>query len=143
MKKNIKVKVLLGIIYFLCCIACNETIDDPILQNEAVVINSGLYNATNSNNYTITDVSVNANLLTLKISGSGCSGDSWKAVLVDANQILESYPIQRNIKLALENKEACLAVFEKEFTFDVSVLKENYTEIILNLDGWNAQIRIN
>ena len=58
-------------------------------------------------------------------------------------EILESNPVQRNIKFSLENTEACLAIFEKEFTFEIGVLKEDFTEVILNLTGWDTQINYN
>lgn len=136
-------------IYFLflslLLISCNEDNSDnsDISYDESVIINNNIYKATVTNSYTITDVQLNGNLLTIKISSSGCDGNSWKAVLVDANEILESNPIQRNIKLSLENNEACLAVFEKEFTFDIRILKEGFSQVILNLEGWNTQINYN
>ena len=136
-------KTLFLIISIFLFISCNEKNDNFDVQNESVIINNNLYNITASNNYTITDVQLNENLLTIKIGSSGCDGKSWKAVLVDANEILESQPIQRNIKLSLENNEACLAVFEQEFTFDISILKEGFSKIILNLEGWNSQINYN
>lgn len=122
--------------------SCDDKNDAIILEHESVVINNVLYNET-INNYIITDVQLNENLLTIKISTSGCNSNNWKAVLIDANEILESFPIQRNIKLYLENNEACLAVFEKEFTFNISILKEGFSEIVLNLNGWNNQINYN
>lgn len=127
----------------LCSIFCFSCSDQNTMDNIAdgtVIINNNLYKEVDSNLYTINNVSLNGNLLSIKITSSGCSEDSLKAVLVDADEILESYPIQRNIKLALENKEACLAVFEKEFTFDVSSLKDGFTKVILNLEGWNYAI---
>ena len=129
--------LIFSIFLFLSCDDKNDKIEP---QNESVIINNSLYNKTITNNYTITDVKLIGNALTIKISVSGCDGNSWEAILVDANEILESFPVQRNIKLALENKEACLAVFEKEFTFDISVLKEGFSEVNLNLKGWNTQI---
>ena len=108
-----------------------------------MIIDSNLYNQSESNNYSITNVQLNGNNLTIRISSSGCSSDSWKAILIDANEILESYPVQRKIKLSLENNEACLAVFEKEFTFDISSLKEDYDTVLLNLKGWDTQINYN
>lgn len=124
--------------------ACSETKETTLdVCNECVVIDNTLYNKTQTNNYTINHVVLNEGFLTLKISASGCSGNSWVATLVDANQILESNPIQRNIRISFQNKEACLAVFEKEFTFNIKELKQNKSEIILNLDGWNTQINYN
>ncbi|WP_439130144.1 hypothetical protein [Polaribacter sp.] len=140
MGKLIICKILTITIVFLCFTGCNDNIDDAILQNESVIINNKLYQSTVTNNYSITDVKLENNLLSIKISSSGCGIEDWNAVLIDANEILESYPVQRNIKLALENNEACLAVFEKEFTFNISTLKEDFSELYLNLEGWNTQI---
>ena len=123
---------------------CSETTELNLNNcNECVLINNTLFNDTKTTNYTITNVILIDDFLTITISASGCSGDSWKATLVDANQILESNPIQRNIKISLENKEACLAVFQKDFTFNIQKLKENQNAIILNLEGWNTQINYN
>ncbi|UAM98093.1 hypothetical protein K8354_17730 [Polaribacter litorisediminis] len=134
-------------LYFLflsfVLISCDEKNDKNNIQNEAVFIDNNLYQETATNNYTITDVQLDEHLLTIKISSSGCSANSWKAILVDANEILESDPIQRNIKLSLENNEACLAVFGREFTFDITILKEEFAEVIFNLEGWHHQIKYN
>lgn len=141
---KLKMKNLLVLIASVFLFAsCDDKNDAIILDNESVIINNMLYNETVTNNYTITDVQLNENLLTIKISSSGCDGNSWKAVLIDANEILESHPVQRNIKLSLENNEACLAVFEREFTFDITILKEDFSEVILNLERWNSQINYN
>lgn len=140
MGKLITAKTFTIIAAIICFTGCNENINGSIVTNESVIINNSLYASTITDNYTITDVKLENDILTVKISSSGCSRDSWQAFLVDANEILESYPVQRNIKLALDNKEACLAIFEKEFTFNLSVLKEDFSELYLNLDGWNNPI---
>lgn len=139
-----KLKGLLILIAFVFIFtSCDDKNDAIFLENETVIIDNNLYKETATNNYTITNVKLNGNLLTIKISASGCDGNSWKAILVDANEILESSPVQRNIKLSLENKELCLAVFEREFTFDLSILKEDFSDFFLNLEGWNSQIYFN
>lgn len=136
-----KTLILLSLI--LSFVSCNDENKLTHLQNESVIINESLYKETYSNNYSISKATLNGDLLTIKISSSGCSADSWSAILIDANEVLESNPIQRNIKLSLENNEACLAVFESEFTFDIKILKEDFASIILNLEGWNTQINYN
>lgn len=136
-------KILVLLLLTVSNISCNENNKFDSLQNESVISNQNKYKQTSTKNYTITDVELNGDLLSVKISSSGCNAGSWKTVLVDANQILESDPVQRNIKLSLENNEACLAVFEKNFTFNIKSLKENYTKVTLNLEGWNSQIIYN
>ncbi|MEQ9403285.1 MAG: hypothetical protein RIM99_06870 [Cyclobacteriaceae bacterium] len=79
---------------------------------------------------------ISGDCLNVEYSSSGCSGDSWEMSLFDSGEILESFPVQRNIKLVLENKEACQAVFTKTISFDLTPLQlENYGEVILNLHG--------
>lgn len=136
MKKRIFILTLLTISFF----SCDEEDVNDNFENESVIIDNNLYKQTGTNTYRISDVQLNGNNLTIKISSSGCDSNSWKAILVDANVILESSPIQRNIKLSLKNDKACLAVFQKEFTFDISILKENFDSLFLNLEGWDSQI---
>jgi hypothetical protein len=108
-----------------------------------VIIDNTLYNSSKTGDFTVNNVLLNRYFLTIKIGASGCSGNSWKATLIGANQILESNPVQRNIRVIFENNEACLAVFEKEFTFNIKKLKEDESKIILNLGDWNTQINYN
>lgn len=138
-----KSKILIISLFLVSIFSCEENDVSDDFRNESVIIDSNLYNQSESNNYSITNVQLNGDNLTIRISSSGCSSDSWKAILIDANEILESYPVQRKIKLSLENNEACLAVFEKEFTFDISSLKEDYDTVLLNLKGWDTQINYN
>lgn len=125
-------------------LSCSEKSSiDFDLCNECVLIDENLYETTTINNYTINNATLTGDLLTVQIVASGCDGNSWKATFIDANEILESNPIQRNGRIRFENNEACLAVIGKEFTFNLKKLKENQQPIILNLDGWNTQINYN
>ena len=129
------------LITFLAFFACSDTEETDLnLCNNCVVVNKTVYNNTNTTNYSITNVVLNGDLLTIKISASGCSGNTWKATLIDSGAIAESFPIQRFIKIAFENNEDCLAVVGQDFTFNIKELKENQPTITLNLEGWNAQI---
>ena len=132
-------------ISFLAFLSCEEaaTINNYNLCNNCVIINKDLYNNTTTTNYSITDVALNGDLLTVKIAASGCDGNTWKATLVDSGATAESFPLQRFIKIAFENKEDCLAVVGQEFTFNIKELKENEPKITLNLEGWDAQINYN
>tara|TARA_B110000240_G_scaffold195542_1_gene245409 strand:+ start:5067 stop:5489 length:423 start_codon:yes stop_codon:yes gene_type:complete len=133
---------------FLCAmlisLSCSDSVDaDLDLCNKCVIIDNTLYNIAKTGDFTVNNVLLNRDFLTIKIGASGCSGNSWKATLIDANQILESNPMQRNIRVIFENNKACFAIFEKEFTFNIKKLKEDESKIILNLENWNTQINYN
>ncbi|OAD46335.1 hypothetical protein [Polaribacter atrinae] len=136
---KLKIIFLVSLLAFL---GCSETTETTLeLCNECVIIDNNLYNKTATTGYNISNAVLNGDLLTVNIAASGCDGNSWSATLVDANLILESNPTQRNIKINFVNKEACLAVWSKDFTFNISHLKESNTTILLNLYGWDSQIQ--
>lgn len=94
--------------------------------------------------YTILNASIKNDCLEIEYSASGCDGSSWSEEMVDAEVILESFPIQRNLKLLLDNKEACQAVFTKKVSFDLTPIQtEDYTKIILNIDGYDEPLLYN
>lgn len=130
------------LITFLAFFACSdsEEVDFNHCTNGCVIINKDLYNKTTTTNYSITDVALNGDLLTIKISSGGCDGNRWIVNLVDSEAIAETSIIQRYIKISLKNDEECFAMIQKQFTFNIKELKGNEPKIILNLEGWNTQI---
>ncbi|PQJ76843.1 hypothetical protein [Polaribacter glomeratus] len=141
-KLNIK-KALIFTLFVFSFIFCTDNKEVIDLQNKQVIIDNNRYKESETDNYTILDARLIGDVITIKISSGGCSGISWKAALIDANEILESNPVQRNIKLSLENTEMCFAIVEREFTFNIKVLKEGLSSVNLNLEGWNTQINYN
>ena len=94
-----------------------------------------------SAHYFINSAEITGHCLEIEFASSGCSGDSWTWEMIDAEQILESYPVQRNLKLVLNNPEACQAVFTKTTSFDLQPIQlQDYGEIILNLDGFTESL---
>ena len=140
MKSNLIILLVVSFLLFNCEENKTANVD---LCNGCVVIDNNSYNATETSNYTILDVNLTGDTLAIKIGSSGCSSENWKATLIDSGNVLEPFPVVRSLKLKLENNEACLAYFEKEYTFNIKELKENYTQIILNIDGWQTQINYN
>lgn len=101
------------------------------------------YVSTTSSNYEIKDVLAVGNCITITISSSGCSGDRWRGTLYFSEQILQTTPNQRFARLLLTNDEACLAVFDKSFTFNIGNMKPNDEPFMLKLEGLNHPIVIN
>jgi hypothetical protein len=112
--------------------------DDAPLQDpcgQAVVIDSGFYDTAESNVYDLISAEIQENCLTIKISASGCDGNSWSMVLVDSGAVAESSPEQRYLKFVFTNQEVCLAIVNQQRSFDLSSLQINGSnEIILNIE---------
>ncbi|WP_425392866.1 hypothetical protein [Ekhidna sp.] len=129
-------KNLFWLIVFLS-FSCGS--DDSKDQGPNVIIDEALYAQTQTNNYTITEASIEGDVLRITIQSSGCDGSLWKAKLVDSGAIAESYPVQRFAKVSLTNTEMCDAIVTRNFTFDITPLRVE-DQLYLNLEGWNDQL---
>ncbi|GAA3603233.1 hypothetical protein Q4Q39_13880 [Flavivirga amylovorans] len=132
----------------LCCflsIQCDED-DDNIptkgICDQTTIVKKEIYDSLVSADFTFVDAEVKGDCLTIEISASGCDGNTWKFNLVDSGAVAESSPEQRYLKFQLINEEACLAVFKRIVSFDLTPLQiSGSNEIILNLEGLESSLR--
>ncbi len=106
-----------------------------------LIIDSNLYNTTTPSNYTISAVTITNNKLNITITSGGCNGESWSSKLIASEEVAESFPVQRFIKLELTNTERCKALITKDMSFNISDLKvDGNTSIMLNLNHWTDPV---
>lgn len=104
-----------------------------------VVIDNASYEDAEVHN--IEAVTLDGDCININISASGCDGSSWIMTLIDSENIAESFPPQRYLKLNLYNNEVCLAVFTKEESFDLTALRvEGANEVLLNFEGFEESV---
>jgi hypothetical protein len=125
--------------------SCNNDDDNGNTNAENcdfdILINADLYENAPNDQLSIIDLEINGNCLQITFSASGCNGNTWEVKLIDSEQIMESLPVQRNLRLSLENNEDCTAVPTKTLTFDISelqILDDN--QINLNITNSGDQI---
>ena len=128
--------------FLLLNMQCDE--DDVVLQSYCdsnIVIDNTTYQNIDSAFFSFINIEVDGDCLVVEISSSGCDGNTWVMELIDSEDVLESLPVQRNLKLALTNEEACLAVFSKTQTFDLTPIRvEGANEVILNIEDFPEPI---
>ncbi|MCL8009482.1 hypothetical protein M8845_18825 [Gelidibacter japonicus] len=130
MKKAL-ILILIGIAFFSCS---ND--DDNGNQNNCdfkTIINKNQYETAPSDPLGINSLEINDNCLKINFSSSGCGGETWEIKLIDSEDIMESNPPQRNLRLSLKNEEVCLAIVTKELTFDISNLQVGGNRVQLNI----------
>ena len=134
-----KVVTLVLFSLLLMNMQCDED-DVAILPcGSEIIIDSATYNEVDS--HAIESATINDNCLDINIYDSGCNSDSWVMTLVDSGAIAESMPPQRYLKLSLFNDEACLAVFNKEGSFNLLPLRvEGTNEVLLHVEGLSEPI---
>lgn len=130
MKKAL-ILVVIGMAFFGC-----SSDDDNGNQNSCdspTIINKNQYATAPSDPLAINSLEINDNCLKINFSSSGCSGETWEVKLIDSEEIMESNPPQRNLRLSLKNQEVCLAIVTKELTFDISNLQVGGNRVQLNI----------
>ncbi|WP_369997616.1 hypothetical protein [Winogradskyella sp.] len=109
--------------------------------DETTVVDNTLYQNAQSAHYSFGNVELHGDCLSIIISTSGCGADTWELELIGSEDVMESFPVQRNIKAALTNNEACLAVFSREWTFNLAPLQvDGENQVMLNLQNFSEPI---
>ncbi len=127
--------------FFIACSDSSNKIATQNCDNQSQIIDTEAYNNLTTTNYMITGIALNENCLDVTISSSGCSGINWQMNLFSTNNLPDSFPLQRNLKLQLINEEACLAVISKTVSFDLTPLQiAGQDQITFNIEGWGEQI---
>lgn len=88
-----------------------------------VFIDPQAYETDPDHPFTLTDMSIDGDCLKIKISASGCSGETWIVKLIDSGVVAESNPCQMYLRISLENYEACEAWITKEYSFNIKSLQ--------------------
>ena len=137
-----KSKIVILLIISLGILACkmNSVNNNSNSCDQTTIISSEQYKNEPSDQLTINSLELNKNCLKINFSSSGCSGDTWDLKLIDSEEILESLPLQRNLRLSLKNEELCEAYITKELTFDISNLQVSGNQIALNIANSNNKI---
>lgn len=137
--------------YLICLFflfaSCDKNDDNPVECKESgdcdkcIIINRDLYNQTNTNSYTIQNITINQDCLEIEFGSSGCDGNSWKIDLIDLGAISETAVPQRDLKLKLINPEDCEAAITRTISFNLKSLQlDNFKEINLKVAGYNSLI---
>lgn len=103
---------------------------------EAVVANAPNFSTVTTDDFVIADASVSGDCLTIKVGGSGCSGNTWQTDVLHAVSDAAVYPRQHALKVVFTNKELCAAALGKSFEFDLYPLRQKGTnKISLSIYG--------
>lgn len=134
--------VLLLLSPFLIATGCKtERIEPNPDCPDRVLISAERYNNSPADELIVMRAAIQGDCLYLEFSASGCDGSTWELRLIDASTIMESYPIQRSIRLSLNNNEDCDAVISREIAFDITPLQlAEYDKIYLNLANSGQQL---
>ncbi len=133
---------LFGILLSGCNKSQDVTIDSPLPStcDTPVVVDADLYENAPADEFQFQSVIIDGSCLKVIVRyGGGCEEVVFQ--LIDASAIMESFPIQRNIRLSLEDNDQCKALITQELFYDLTPLQvEGNSKIILNLQGFQGSL---
>lgn len=140
-------RILRQILKFFCFgllvlnFQCDEDDVNINLCDGYVILDNQTYATAESDFYTFLTATIEDDCLEVSISASGCNANNWELTLVDSENIAESMPPQRFLKLTVITNEACLAVFDKTESFDLKALRiEGMNKVVLNIEDFTEQL---
>lgn len=127
------------LIFFVFLIGCSTHKNKSEITScdFETIVNAQKYQNALHNQVHINNIEIIENCLLVNYSAGGCNGDSWELQLIDADQIMESNPVQRNLKFDFNNQEDCLAIVTKETSFDLTNLRVQENSVLLNIERYN------
>lgn len=107
---------------------------------QKILVDKNLFTNAPNDEFDFTNVNLVQNCLKVTIQyGGGCGDIELK--LIDSGYILESYPVQRNIRLSLKDEDYCEALITKKISFDLTPIQvSDMNKVILNLTNWDKPI---
>jgi hypothetical protein len=138
-----KVQILIALstigLMFTTCENYDET-DCFTACSQQVIIDAEEYQNAPDDELEILNIQLEGDCLAIRFESGGCDGNSWGIKLIDSEDIMESNPPQRNLRLSLKNQEPCDAIVTKEIAFNISNLRLEYNKIILNITNSGDQV---
>ena len=128
-------------LYLAIFSSCGSSDDPAESCGPEVVISGELFATANTELLDIINININEDCLELTMGSSGCDGERWEVNLIDAEVILESFPVQRNVIISIFNDEECDAYFMRDYFFDISDLRvEESGTVLLNISNTGEQV---
>lgn len=130
------IKLFLLFSIFILNAACSEEETVKTEKCNTVIVDSNQFDNSQSDAFELVNLNFESGCLKIQIRfGGGCQEVS--TTLIDSEDVYESNPAQRNLKIVLfTNYDECEALIEKSFYFDLRNLQiENERKVLLNFQG--------
>lgn len=134
-------KKTLYLLFVAVLLSCSKNDNEEFVDcNFTVLVSNEQFVKAPSDQLTINRLVIKGDSLKINFSSSGCNRDTWKVKLISSEDVLESNPPQRKMRLSLDNKELCEAFITKEVSFNISELQVDNNQVYLNLSNSDKSI---
>ncbi|MEO1518298.1 MAG: hypothetical protein AAFV95_24990 [Bacteroidota bacterium] len=143
--KSLKQIPFLCLALLLCLATACDKDDDDMGNSDLceggrlVMLDKEQFDNGPSDPFTIEDVSIDGDCLSIRANYSGgCGGVIFE--LFDSEGIGESDPITRQLRLSLDDNDPCEGALVLDLLFDLTPLQvDNESSMSLSIDGWDKR----
>jgi hypothetical protein len=105
-----------------------------------VVINKTQFEEIESDEIVVSDFTIVGNCLNITVRGSGCDGNSWVVNIIDSEEVVNTKPAQRKLRVTLRNNELCQAYFARDYSFNLTDLQVEGDSVLLKFEESGEEI---
>ena len=116
---------------------CEKTKDDTFNNNDrTIIVDKILFINAPDDEFDFANVQIINDSIYLTVRyGGGCGEVEFK--LIDSEAIMESNPVQRNIRLSFKDEDTCEAYLTAELSFDLTPIRvTGANRVSINLTDW-------
>ena len=127
--------IVLGLLS--ACKKSDGNVDDC---DRKVVINKTQFDEIESDDIVVSDFEIVGNCLNITVRGSGCDGSSWVVNIIDSEEVINTKPAKRKLRVTLRNNELCEAYFAKNYSFNLTDLQVQDNSVLLKFEETGEEI---
>ena len=122
--------------------SCKDKEPTSAQCDRAVIVSDRNFDrAKDESDFSIQEVTISENCMTVKYSYSGGCGDIHTELVAAENSMQNTLNLpQVNMKLAIDDTDNCEALITTAEEFDISALQANGSPIIIKLHKWEDPI---
>jgi hypothetical protein len=137
--KNTILFTFISLLSLGCLTNDTNNTSDSLCDYEPIA-DGDLFQTAPDDPFTFIAIQVDGDCLIVKFSyGGGCVETDVN--LIDADIVMESYPVQKNIRLSLNDTDDCEAIVTVERSYNLVPLRaQGEDKISFNMAGWDAAL---
>ncbi len=132
-----KILIILGSVLTIFLMSCDDESVD-VACGDSIILDNISYSTTLSDDFNITQASINGNCLSATVQyGGGCEDVDF-SFMGSTEDFPVTLPATLKMKIVLVDNDQCEALVTENLEFDLTPLQDaNHNNINLILEGWN------
>lgn len=120
--------------------SCEDREVKDVVPDSDMLLSDSAYANVSTDPFSIISATIDGDSLAVKLRfGGGCG--SVEAKLYASSSVMESFPVQRNIKISFTDNDWCKASITRTFSFNIKPVRvDGNDQVMLRLEDWDTSL---